>query len=137
MKQPPGFDRYIQEIQEFITPSFGSIQPRWFYSEKRVLEVYLRRRPRSINQESGLCVDIANIVVKDNWQNQGHGTRLIETIYQVNPHQFTYVEIVHNHNLSRYLEKNGWTVDLSQPDLCYYKINPHINRENYAVGIAN
>jgi hypothetical protein len=109
----------ITQLYNFITKAnsrqFGNNQ--WL--EDDIMQVYVRKATRLIENELKTTLDIANIEVYD--KGKGTGSQFFNEAHKINPWQATYFENVLNPRLGKFLLANGYKQDSSMPP-SYYKL---------------
>lgn len=92
----------------------------WFMIKSPIeIQVYIRKTVRHLDQAKVTSLDIANLVLYPT--GQGHGTKLIDMLHDINPCQVTYIESVVNERFAGYLERSGWLKAQTTPP-SFYKI---------------
>lgn len=99
----------------------------WISDDK--LKVYLRKSARIIlpTQRSFVfTLDIASVVVKEEYRRQGIFKDFLIHTHAVNPWQATWVENTWNEDLSLFLEQDGWQANEIYP-MCWFKLKQSIS----------
>ena len=96
---------------QFLIDKFIASKQRneWLYNE--YMKVYVRKSLRFIDRERVEAFDVANVVVKPEYQGLGYFKEMI--IHAEGLGLVVYVESINNPNLKAMLIKNGYTMDSS------------------------
>lgn len=112
-------------LQEFINFAVQYRYPCGKYITQGPLTAYVRHAKRIINRKMMDTFDIAKVDVEEEHQRKGHFKQFVLDIANASPWPYLYVECVHNEDLARYLDRDGWQ-KFPSDEKCYFKSRDEI-----------
>lgn len=91
------------------------------------LSIYIRDKGvYYFNGEIYRTLTLANISIAEQYQNQGIGSLILDTLIQINPYKLFVVEVVNSKTLKNMLIKRGFQEDnnIKLPDLLNFSTIP-------------
>lgn len=69
------------------------------------------------------CLDLATIDISEEHRGQGYFRRISDNLLNRNlwPHEFLFVENVHDYRFQRYFVRNGWTQTGDENLPCFFR----------------
>lgn len=94
----------IDQLDDFMLSKHSNI---WL--EDNILNIYVRKNLRNINNQQVNTIDIANISeISKKYQGKGYFKAFMIKVESLGIP--VYVECIHNPNLTDMLERNGYTI---------------------------
>lgn len=114
----------LEQLEEAFLPI--AMKRRFGYNlwlADKYMEVYVRRSVRTLELPMMNTLDIASIVVHEEYQRQGRCKAFLDKAHDLNPWDATFIENVHNPFLAAWLRSQPDWIELANHDTSsFYKL---------------
>lgn len=108
-------------MYEFLDSKFRN---KYVYDSNNIVQLYTRKGHHAIGNSVVNTLDIASLVIEEDYRGMKIGRRVINEIHRINPFGYTYIESLLNTSLYYHLIENGWIdVPRSTPPCVYKRTN--------------
>lgn len=119
------FCSFKDELDQFLKGRYPNL---YVYGDD-IISVYTRKGFHAIQGAPIECLDVATIVIAEQYRNRGLGMKVIDYMHSINPFRCTYVESILNTQLYDRLKRYGWRdVEHSMPP-SLFKMKPLSNQK--------
>lgn len=103
----------VQDLMDKLESFLAMSRPSNLWLENDVMQAYCRKSRRVLSSSGKVslnsCLDLATLVVDEDYRGRGLMTEFIKRAHEANPYEFTVLENVLNKRFMKRMIGMGWT----------------------------